>query len=104
LKVWSNVRVGANMCKRHLNLPGNTEHLAVLLIFYYFYYCIFIITIDYSTDISPQAHDQYVSITMWAPETITKLVQITSITLVYDTCNELVNGVDKLTYYWGGTL
>ena len=92
------------MFKRHLNLPGNTQHLAVLLIFYYFYYCIFIITIDYSTDISPQAHDQYVSITMWGPETITKLVQITSITLVYDTCNELVNGVDKLTYYWGGTL
>ena len=29
LEVWSNVRVGGNMFKRHLNLPGNTQRLAV---------------------------------------------------------------------------
>ena len=31
LEVWSNVRVGGNMFKRHLNLPGNTQRLAILL-------------------------------------------------------------------------
>ena len=30
LEVWSNARVGGNMFKHHLNLPGNTQRLAVL--------------------------------------------------------------------------
>ena len=34
--VWSNVRVGGNMFKRHLNLPGNTQRLAVILFIFFF--------------------------------------------------------------------
>ena len=33
---------------------------------------------------------------------IAKLVPITPITMVYGTYNELVNGVYKPTYNWGG--
>ena len=35
LEVWSNVRVGGNMLKRHLNLLGNTQGLVVLLVLQY---------------------------------------------------------------------
>jgi hypothetical protein len=34
--VWSNVRVGGIMFKRHLNLPGNTQRLAVILFIFFF--------------------------------------------------------------------
>ena len=38
---------------------------------------------------------------MWGLQTIAKLVNITSITRVYDTQITIVNGVYKPTYNWG---
>ena len=39
--------------------------------------------------------------TMWGPRSIAKLVNITPITMVYDTQITIVNGIYKLTYNWG---
>ena len=40
--------------------------------------------------------------TMWGPQTIAKLVQITPITMVYCTCNYSIHGVYKPTNITGG--
>jgi hypothetical protein len=39
--------------------------------------------------------------TMWVPHSIAKLVNMTPITMVYDTYNELVTGAYKATYNFG---
>ena len=39
---------------------------------------------------------------MWGPRSIAKLVNISPITMVYGSYNELVPGAYKPTYNWGG--